>query len=481
MAPGWSLVSVEHYKTYGLVGDAALYVFRVGGSSEVLATDRVAPASTSTPKQQVGRWKPVIGAVAVVATALLSLRRTQGFGATDTIWAEDGRQFFQGTVRHNFFDLLFTPYNGYLHFVPRVLIEIVRIFPLEWAAEVIATIGALVTSACAALIYRASRRHLRSPALRIAVAVPVALPYVGQLEDANNLAGLHLLLLYVAFWMAIWNPVHRRLQILAAVMLFCTVASDPLAALFLPLVLLRWWTIRGWRGGLPVIAMGVGLAYQAVGVVFRGALQSRHLAPPHYDPVWAFQQYLQTVTGQGLFTDQENERFGLLVRDGNAHYVAWILAGAALVVALLRVTQPNWPLVVVALVHSLLLFCGLAMQGGSAAPRYELPAICLLLVAVAGLLTPRKDTAMVSPRLLPAYAVLGLVVLCVIGGYPRYSQWRGSGPSFSSQLAKASTACNTTGVHDTVISVAPAFASWEVTVPCDLVRARDDFFQLSRR
>jgi hypothetical protein len=29
---GWSLVSVEHYKTYGFVGDAALYVFRVGGS-----------------------------------------------------------------------------------------------------------------------------------------------------------------------------------------------------------------------------------------------------------------------------------------------------------------------------------------------------------------------------------------------------------------------------------------------------------------
>jgi hypothetical protein len=29
---GWSLVSVQHYKTYGLFGDAALYVFRVGGS-----------------------------------------------------------------------------------------------------------------------------------------------------------------------------------------------------------------------------------------------------------------------------------------------------------------------------------------------------------------------------------------------------------------------------------------------------------------
>ncbi|MEY9905344.1 hypothetical protein ABIA35_001560 [Catenulispora sp. MAP12-49] len=32
VAAGWSLVSVQHYKTYGFIGDAALYVFRVGGS-----------------------------------------------------------------------------------------------------------------------------------------------------------------------------------------------------------------------------------------------------------------------------------------------------------------------------------------------------------------------------------------------------------------------------------------------------------------
>lgn len=31
-AAGWSLVSVQRYKTYGLFGDAVLYVFRVGGS-----------------------------------------------------------------------------------------------------------------------------------------------------------------------------------------------------------------------------------------------------------------------------------------------------------------------------------------------------------------------------------------------------------------------------------------------------------------
>jgi hypothetical protein len=167
----------------------------------------------------------------------------------------------------------------------------------------------------------------------------------------------------------------------------------------------------------------------------------------------------------------------LVVQSRDAHFVAWALAGLALVLALARVTEPNWPLVIVALVHSLLLFCGLAMQGGTAAPRYELPAICLFLVAVAGLLNPRKGTALTSPQLVPAYGALALVTLCVFGGYSQDMQWRGKGPSFDSQVTKAAEACRTPCAHDAVITVAPAFAPWSMTVPCDLVRTRNQFFR----
>ena len=447
--------------------------------------DRVAvvPTTETTPKQRAIPWKPAAAVLVVVALVLLSLKRTQGFGATDTIWAEDGRQFYAGTLQHNFIDLLFTPYNGYLHFVPRVLIEVVRIFPLSWAAAVIATMGALVTSSCALLVYRASRRHLPSPALRVAVAVPVALPYVGQLELANNFACLHFLLLYVSFWMVIWNPVHRRNQILAAAVLFCTIGSDPVAGIYLPLALLRWWAVRGRRGALPALAMGAGMLFQSVGIVFRGALDSRPMKP-HYDPVWAVEQFFQTVAGQGLYTADVNDRLGLLVHAVDTQYVAWAIAGVALALALLRITAPNWPLVAAALIHSMLLFCGLAMQGGSAAPRYELPAICLFLVAVAGLVVPRRNLAKASPliavpRAVPAFATLGLVVLCVFGGYGRTSHWRANGPSFSAELTKASQTCASADAHSAVITVAPSFRPWAMTVPCDLVRHRDAFFQLS--
>lgn len=444
----------------------------------MFVADRAAAVSIPAIEQRGGVWKkPVIGVVALAAGVVLSLLRTKGFGATDTIWAEDARIFYQGTVGHGFVSLLFTPYNGYLHFVPRVLIEIVRIFPLSWASEVIATMGALITSGCALLIYRAGRRHLHSPALRIAVAVPVALPYIGQLELANNFACLHFLFLYTAFWMVIWNPVHRRMQAVAAIMLFCTVASDPVAMVLFPLALLRWYTVRGWRGALPATAMGVGMAYQAVGILFRHALASRKISS-HYDPIWAVRQYLKTVAGQGLFTEHANERLNTVVQSGDAHYVAWALAAVALVLALLRVTAPNWPLVIVALIHSLLLFCGLAMQGGSAAPRYELPAICLFLVAVAGLLTPRKNAAaLLTPYAVPAYGALGLVVLCVVGGYSQDMQWRGKGPSYAAQMTQAAATCKEPGAQDAEVQVAPAFVSWTMTVPCDLVRTRNRFFR----
>jgi len=444
------------------------------------------PSTTATaPRRQTSTKKNLVGIVGVVATlaaVVLSVVRTPDFGATDTIWAEDGRRFYQGTLQHNFFDLLFTPYNGYLHLVPRVLVEIVRIFPLAWAAVVIAIMGALMASLCALLVYRASARHLRWPALRIAVAAPVALSYVGQQELANNFAGLHLLLLYVAFWMVIWNPARRSLQLLAAFVLFAAVGSDPVAALYLPLAILRYRTVRGWRGLFPAAAIGIGLAFQAVGIVLRDTLHSRAVSP-HYDPWWATDHYFQAVIGQGLYTEQLNERLGNVVTPGDAHYVAWAFGAAVLALALARVTQPNWPLILVALVHSLLLFDGLVMQGGNDSWRYELPAICLFLVAVAGALIPREGSPLRAPwkvlKAIPAFAALALVTLCIFAGYAQDMDWRGNGPSFAAQLSQAAQTCRDPHVTEAEIKVAPAFAAWTMTVPCDLVRARNGFFELS--
>lgn len=442
-----------------------------------------------SPHNTAGVRSSIVVAVALIATAVtatLSLLRTPGFGATDTIWAEDGRQFYQTSLQHNYLDALFTPYNGYLHFIPRTLIEIVRFFPLAWASTVIAVIGALAAASCALLVYRAGARHLHSPALRVAAAAPVALPYVGQLEVADNFAAIHLLLLYASFWMVIWNPARTTLRLLAAFVLFATVASDPVAAVFLPLALLRCRAVPAWRGALPAIGMGAGLLFQSVGVFFRDALHGRATSP-HYDPIWATKQFFETVVGQGLYTEHVNERLGFIVPAGDARYLAWALGALVLLLAVTRVTRPNWPLVIAAGVHSLLLFDALAMQGGDDTPRYELPALCLLVLALLAALLPRERgaersgwaVALKSLRSTPAFAGLGLVVLCVYGGYAQDMGWRAKGPSFDAQLARAAAVCQDPSAQQAAITIAPSFAAWSMTVPCDLVRHRDDFFQLN--
>ena len=52
----------------------------------MFVADRAVAVSSSTAEQRGGLWlKPVIGVVALAVGMALSLARTKGFGATDTI------------------------------------------------------------------------------------------------------------------------------------------------------------------------------------------------------------------------------------------------------------------------------------------------------------------------------------------------------------------------------------------------------------
>ena len=170
-----------------------------------------------------------------------SLMRQEGAAAADSMWAEDGQVFYQQSVQFGFFQVLVRPYNGYLHVIPRLLMELVRVFPMADAAAATAVIGATATSAMALLVYVASGTLLQSRALRISVAAPLALTWVAQLELGNNILSLHIYLLYVAFWLCLWNPRHRAALVLAAALLVLTAASDPLVGIYLPLLVLRAW------------------------------------------------------------------------------------------------------------------------------------------------------------------------------------------------------------------------------------------------
>src|SRR5262245_43854063 len=68
------------------------------------------------------------GAAVVVGT-LLSLGRTPGYGALNTLWLEDGTVFLQDAAGKSSIAAITTPYSGYFHLLPRLMAEVAVMFP----------------------------------------------------------------------------------------------------------------------------------------------------------------------------------------------------------------------------------------------------------------------------------------------------------------------------------------------------------------
>lgn len=172
----------------------------------------------AAPKRPITWLAILIGALAVLAGATISIYGQRG--ALNTVWAEDGGIFYQATLRHSLLDTLTIPYNGYYQLLPRLLIQLVRVFPLTAAAEAMAIIGAVATSCLAVLVYAASSEHLQSRLVRFCVSAPVAVLYVAQEELGNNIVNIPWYMVYVAFWMLLWNPEETWRRWLAALSCF---------------------------------------------------------------------------------------------------------------------------------------------------------------------------------------------------------------------------------------------------------------------
>lgn len=455
------------------VGTSAVSRFS-GWSTRLQArTAALFPLSPAASAVRGRRWVAVLGgAGAVAGLTAASLMRQDGTAAADSMWAEDGQIFYQQSVEYGFLQVLVRPYNGYLHVVPRVLMELVRVFPMADAAAATAVIGALVTSALALLVYVASGTHLSSRALRISVAAPVGLTWVAQLELGNNLLSLHIFMLYVAFWLCLWNPRSRAALVLGAVVLGLTAASDPLVGVYIPLLALRVWTLRGPRRWVPAAGLGAGLAVQAAAVVFEKALDTRNPAA-HYDAAWAAHGYSSTVVGALFHRTGTGVDSYMNGPSGWPVYLGWAAVAAAVLCALLRWTRPDWPLAGLAFVHSVTIFGVLAMKGGSLTPRYVLPALGLLLVTLAALLRPRPRMEL-RPRLrtmAPAWCLLVVAAIAVWHGYAAGTWVRSGGPSWVKSIRQAAVMCRTTGAADDGLPTATGI----IEVPCSLVAHRGFF------
>jgi hypothetical protein len=180
----------------------------------------------------------LLQAAAVLLGTLVMLVRVAGrYPAWDGIYAEDLGIFLVQALQHPWH--LLTPDGGYIELVPRLIAQFVTFLPLRDAAAAFAVTGALVTAGCALFIFHVSAGHVRSPLLRLVLALAVVLLPVAQLEIADSGVGAPWYLLFALFWAVLWRPRTKTGMAGAAAIGFFTAASTTMSVIFAPLLLAR--------------------------------------------------------------------------------------------------------------------------------------------------------------------------------------------------------------------------------------------------
>lgn len=235
-------------------------------------------ATASSPVDADRRAYPVAAVVVLAVLWLgvavwLQLQREPGAPSYDTIWAEDGLVFYNDAVHKSFLSALLTPYNNYLHLLPRLVGALAAALPPADAAIVLAGGAALVVAVLSAYVYWASGTVVASEPARILLATLTVLLPAAAYETNAAANDLHWYLMFAAFWALLAVRRTRRHGVLAAVVVGAAVLSDPLTVLLLPLGVitgLRQHHRRSWLAPV-VLALGgpaqflVGLGGQQIG------------------------------------------------------------------------------------------------------------------------------------------------------------------------------------------------------------------------
>jgi hypothetical protein len=236
------------------------------------------PAEPPARPTAAARWASlVIQLAALAAGTLLLLVRISGRPTWDTMNAEDVDIFLAQALAHPWH---LQSYGGYLELVPRLIGQVVSLLPIRYAAAGFAVSGALIASGCGLLAYHASAALISSRWLRVLLGLSILLLPVAQLEIADNGVNTPFYLLVALFWAVLWRPRSWAGASVAAVVAFATVASNPLALLFAPLLVARAIVVpRRIREHAVTLGWAIGCLVQAPFILTSHVSRTAHAAP----------------------------------------------------------------------------------------------------------------------------------------------------------------------------------------------------------
>jgi hypothetical protein len=260
-----------------------------------------------------------------------------------------------------------------------------------------------------------------------------------------------------------------------------TTLSSILPLLFAPLVAARLLADRS------KVSIAIALGW-AAGLVTQWSVQLRGMSNREVsgwtNPLWILGNYVTRVVPRALFgedalggpgTNGDGHTLPLVIPDMAAHtaliWGAWAIVVAAIVIAAVRLTAPDWPLAVTALLSSVLLFVGEIINNlPIVQPRYVIAPALLVYTGIAAMLRPR------APALRPRWAavawtpvvVFALVLAVTCGFNYRVTNGRSASPAWTSIVAAATQKCMKPGTADYYFH---HHGWWQFKIPCGRVRS----------
>jgi hypothetical protein len=426
-------------------------------------------------------WRKVLAAIAFTAgCAALSLARTGGPGALNSIWIEDAGNFLNDALHKSVLTTLTTQMNGYYDVVPRAITAIaVAAGGVTFAPAIMSAAAALQYAGYALLAFVASGPHLRSVPLRLLVSVPAVVIPLGYTQVNNDLATVQFIALYGVFWLLIWRPAGSAAlaaKITAAVVMLGITLTSILPLLFAPLVAARLIADRS-KAAISLAACW------ALGIIVQWSVHLRGLSnrPGNWytSPLWAARNYVTRAVPRAIFgeralggpgTNAEGRPVPLHITSQAAHDMliagAWLVVIAVIAVALARLTDPHWPLAVTAGAFSVLVFLGEIVNNlPIVQPRYVIAPALLLYLAIAAMLRPRQTAGVTG--WLPAGVFAAVLLAAVAVNYRVTSNGRAQSPAWTSVVAHAHSECV---AQPSLTTVLYQHAWWQVFIPCDRLR-----------
>jgi hypothetical protein len=421
-----------------------------------------------------------VGAVVIGVTASLLIWHRLGFPARGTAWAEDSGRFLDDQLTLGPIDVLWHPYEGYLHLVPRLIVEVaVAGAPIEYYAAVVDALSCCVLGAVCALVFVLSRPVVRAWPIRILLSLVPAITPMATIEIAGNAANVHWYLLFLAPWVFASRPRTWWSASALAITAGVVTLTEIQAVLFVPLLLLNART----RRAVPVAAVGIA------GVVVQLLVAATHPRPQPHEVTRAVDviagYFVQPVGGSW---DADTRAVGYAIQ----HLGWWVVVVpglvviAAFVVAGRRAPRDQRLMIAATAVGSAVVWAaglflnhaddtnwttftadqwGLlgALRYGAAASMLFLAAVCITADALLG-----SGTTLL--RIAGGALVVVVVAAAALNvGVPSR---RAGGPVWSTQIVHAQERCAADSAASVSVAAAPPQRGWRATIPCSLVDRR---------